>query len=172
MMAVLTSGFSAAVSGLQEIPGADTAESAAETTETEASEESTEENTESASVPETLVEDNRPSPESTVSAGDASESSEALVSSGDVVSPCAGSPSVSGGDAVRPVKDTVIQTYDALTDYSGLEDLFVDLQETETAQLESLIRIEAQNEAVISSLLIILVAGLLHYIYRFLKMFV
>ncbi|MDE6016780.1 MAG: hypothetical protein K2H41_14020 [Acetatifactor sp.] len=131
-----------------------------------------EESRESTPMPETAS-GGEPSSESAVSAGDV-KPSEAPVSGGDPALPETAAPSevtVSGGDALPPAKDTVTKPYDASADYSGLEDLFAELQETGTAQLESLTRIEAQNEAVISILLIILVVGLLHYIYRFLKMF-
>lgn len=147
-------------------------EASSETAETVESSES-EESRESASMQETASDDSDSSSGSAVSAGDAG-SSKAPVSGGDPALPGTSVPpkvTVSGGDALSPVKDTGTKTYDASTGYSGLEDLLIDLQETETAQLVSLTRIEAQNEAVISILLIIVVVGLLHYIYRFLKMF-
>ncbi len=144
---------------------------ASETAETVESSEP-EESRESTSMPETAT-GGDPSSEAAVSAGDV-KPSDAPVSGGDPALPETAAPSeaVSGGDVLPPAKDTVTKPYDASVDYSGLEDLFAELQETEIAQLESLTRIEAQNEAVISILLIILVVGLLHYIYRFLKMFV
>lgn len=144
---------------------------AAETVESSEPEESRE----STSMPETASGSSEPSSEDpAVSAGDV-RPSEASVSGGDPAVPGTAAPSevtVSGGDALPSAKDTITKPYDASADYSGLEDLFAELQETGTAQLESLTRIEAQNEAVISILLIILVVGLLHYIYRFLKIFV
>lgn len=195
-MAAQALGSSAAALGLQEIPETETEE----TVESESSEEGLgssrpKENTTPASVsesttapedaaasehdsiPETAsdAESGSASSEPAVSSGDAGGSVRVPVSSGDAATPGISAPekpTVSDGDVVRPVRDTAVNTNSASVDHSGLEDLFADLQETETAQLESLIRIEAQNEAVISILLIILVVGLLHYIYRFLKMFV
>lgn len=154
-------------------PSEETAE-ASEATETVESSEP-EESRESTSMPETASGSSESSSEEpAVSAGDVKPSEVPVsggnpVSSGDAVPPKV---TVSGGDALPPAKDTVTKTYDTLTDYPELQELLMELQETETAQLDSMILIGAQNEAVISILLIIVVAGLLHYIYRFLKIFV
>lgn len=49
---------------------------------------------------------------------------------------------------------------------------YVYIVETQQLQLQSSQRIESQNEALISILLIIVVVGLLHYIYKFFRIFI
>jgi cobalamin biosynthesis Mg chelatase CobN len=89
--------------------------------------------------------------ESSVSDGDSSSSGETPSSSG------------------QTVKETTV-SYE-FSDNPELAEILAAIHETQTLQLESSNRIESQNEAVISILLIILVVGLLHYIYRFFKLF-
>lgn len=107
-------------------------------------------------------------PETEVSDGDAAFSEE--VSSGDAVS---AEDAVSAGDAVpggsvpagNPLSGVVTES-----DADSLEFL-QSVQETQTLLLESSQRIEVQNEAVISILLIFLIVGLCSYSYRFFKLF-
>ncbi len=63
------------------------------------------------------------------------------------------------------------QTSSVVYDNAEVIELLTSIQETQALQLASSQRIEVQFEAVISILLIIVVVGLLHYIYRFLKLF-
>ena len=93
----------------------------------------------------------------TVSGGDAEYSSSASTSEG----------TVSGGDAGAGspyIPGTVADPYD-YTQY--LETLVTD-SGTLTAQMD---RIQAQNEACISLLLIIVIVGMLNYVYKFFKIF-
>lgn len=97
------------------------------------------------------------------------EEEEPAVSSGDVIHSVSEAPftealpsvvSVSSGDLL-------------LVEYNNPElmELLQSVQETESLLLESSTRIELQNEAVISILLIMVVVGMLHYIYRFFRLF-
>lgn len=108
------------------------------------------------------------SSEADVSGGEV-PSSEDVVSSGDAVSSGNVSPAkdiVSSGDVVSPVYEIIEVDADA----DSLEFL-QSVQEIQVLLLESSQRIELQNEAVISILLIFLIVGLLSYVYRFFRLF-
>ena len=78
---------------------------------------------------------------------------------------------VSGGDYPpgNTLPDQIVK--EVILDNPDVLNLLCSIYETEQLKLESSLKIEAQNEAVISILLIILVVGMLHYIYRFFKLF-
>ena len=134
---------------------------APEISASESSEDSESEEVEESGEDEELEESGSSSEESDVSGGD-SGFSESTVSSGDPVS----SGDTSSGNVVTPGSALYSDT-----DNPELTELFVSFQETQSLLLESSQRIESQLEAVISIFLIILVVGLLHYIYRFFKLF-
>ncbi len=110
------------------------------------------------SVPETEVSDGDAASSEEVSSGDAVSSGD-VVSAGDVV-PGSNVP------AGNPLSGYVVTE-------SGADspEFLQSVQETQALLLQSSQRIELQNEAVISILLIFLIVGLLSYIYRFFKLF-
>ncbi len=108
-------------------------------------------------------------PETEVSVGDAASSEE--VSSGDAVSP---GDAVSAGDAIpggNVPAGNPLSGYVVTESGADSPEFLQSVQETQALLLESSQRIEVQNEAVISILLIFLIVGLLSYIYRFFKQF-
>ena len=79
--------------------------------------------------------------------------------------------SVSSGDAVTCVCEPYI-VYTGSPEYEGdVLALLQEVQNTQALVLESNQRLELQNEASISILLIFLVVGTLNYIYKFFRMF-
>lgn len=99
---------------------------------------------------------------------------EADVSGGDA---SASMPGTSTGNIIESLTGTVLPeagsdlTSSIVYDNTEVIELLTSIQETQALQLASSQRIEVQLEAVISILLIIVVVGLLYYIYRFLKLF-
>lgn len=81
---------------------------------------------------------------------------------------------VSQGDTpaedVTPGNPGSVYVTTDLSEYDG--SLLELIAETEQQQLQSLQRIELQHEALISILLIIIVVGLLQYIYKFFRLFI